>query len=232
MRDIRREGRTIFFVSHDMAALARLAKRVVLLVGGRIVSDGPAQEVVREYLSSGWRAGAERAWPFGSEAPGDEIARLRRVRVRGADGATASVVDIRQPVAVEITYDVLAEGHALAPVVEFYNEEGTELFSTHDTAAEWRRRPRARGRYTSAVHIPGNLLAEGSLIAHVSLVTHHPSTVLHAHERNVVAFQVVDSQAGDSARGDYLGPMPGVVRPLLHWTTDTEDATPAQRPNA
>ena len=219
MRDIRREGRTIFFVSHDMAALARLAKRVVLLVGGQIVSDGPAQEVVREYLSSGWRAGAERAWPVASEAPGDEIARLRRVRVRTEDGETTTAVDIRRAIGVEITYDVLEEGHALAPVVELYNEEGTELFSTHDTGAEWRRRPRPRGRYASTVWIPGNLLAEGSLLAHVSLMSHHPSTLLHAHAPDAVAFQIIDGQSGDSARGDYLGPMPGVVRPLLKWET-------------
>ena len=106
------------------------------------------------------------------------------------------------------------------PVVEFYNEEGTELFSTHDTTSEWRRLKRPRATYTSTVWIPGNLLAEGSLMGHVSVMSHFPSTILHAHERNAVAFQVVDSPAGDSARGDYVGPMPGVVRPLLRWTTD------------
>jgi lipopolysaccharide transport system ATP-binding protein len=50
-------------------------------------------------------------------------------------------------------------------------------------------------------------------------MSHHPSTVLHAHEPNAVAFQVIDSQSGDSARGDYVGPMPGVLRPLLKWET-------------
>ena len=219
MRDIRRQGRTIFFVSHDMAAITRLAKRVVLLEGGRVVSDGPAQQVVRDYLSSNWMAGAERAWDDAAAAPGNHVARLRRVRVRTEEGETTAAVDIRRAVGVEVTYDVLEEGHALSPVVELYNEEGTELFSTHDTGAEWRRRPRARGRYASTVWLPGNLLAEGSLIAHVSVMSHHPATVLHAHEPNAVAFQVIDSQSGDSARGDYVGPMPGVVRPLLRWET-------------
>jgi lipopolysaccharide transport system ATP-binding protein len=37
-----------------------------------------------------------------------------------------------------------------------------------------------------------------------------------------VAFQVIDSLDGDSARGDYAGPFPGVVRPLLQWTTSFE----------
>jgi lipopolysaccharide transport system ATP-binding protein len=30
---------------------------------------------------------------------------------------------------------------------------------------------------------------------------------------------VIDSLDGDSARGDYAGHMPGVIRPLLNWTT-------------
>jgi lipopolysaccharide transport system ATP-binding protein len=43
--------------------------------------------------------------------------------------------------------------------------------------------------------------------------------IIHFNEPDVVAFQVIDSLDGDSARGDYAGPMPGVVRPLLHWST-------------
>jgi lipopolysaccharide transport system ATP-binding protein len=220
LREIRRQGRTIFFVSHDMAAIARISKRVLLLQGGRIVSDGPAEQVVKHYLSSNWMAGAERVWADEKEAPGNDVARLRRVRVRAEDGENLLAADIRRPIGIEITYEVLEEGHVLAPVVELCNEEGTELFSTHDTSADWRRRARARGSYTSTVWIPGNLLAEGSLLANVSLMSHHPSTVLHAFQPNAVAFQVVDDQSGDSARGDYQGPLPGVMRPLLRWTTE------------
>jgi lipopolysaccharide transport system ATP-binding protein len=69
------------------------------------------------------------------------------------------------------------------------------------------------------VQIPGNLLAEGTLIAHVSIMSHFPSTILHARAKNAVAFQVLDEPGGVSARGDYVGPMPGVVRPLLEWDT-------------
>jgi lipopolysaccharide transport system ATP-binding protein len=48
-----------------------------------------------------------------------------------------------------------------------------------------------------------------------------PVTV-HYFERDAVAFQVIDSLDGNSARGDYAGPMPGVVRPLLKWSTTHE----------
>ncbi len=220
MHEIRQQGRTILFVSHDMAAITRLCKRVVLLENGKITLDGEPREVVKRYLSSSWKTGALREWKNQQDAPGDQVVRLRRVRVRAEDSTTVSVVDIHKPFAIELTYDVLEDGHALVPVIEFYNEEGTELFSTHDTSAEWRQRSRPRATYRSTVWIPGNLLAEGSLVGHVSIMSHFPATILHAHERNAIAFQVIDSPSDDSARGDYVGPMPGVVRPLLRWTTD------------
>jgi lipopolysaccharide transport system ATP-binding protein len=40
-----------------------------------------------------------------------------------------------------------------------------------------------------------------------------------------VAFQVIDSLDGDSARGDWAGRWTGVVRPALKWTTQY---TPAE----
>ncbi|HEX8557381.1 MAG TPA: ABC transporter ATP-binding protein [Pyrinomonadaceae bacterium] len=223
MNEVRRQGRTIFFVSHNLPAVTRLCKRAVLLEGGRLVAEGTPQEVVNRYLSSSWRAGAERAWEE-REAPGvgGAVVRLRAVRVLDERRAPAPAVDVRRPFGVEVTYDVLEDGHALTPVVELVNDEGTEVFSTHDTGAEWRRRARPRGRYTSAVRVPGNLLAEGTLVAHVSIMSHFPSTILHARAEGAVAFQVLDEPGGDSARGDYAGPLPGVVRPLLEWETRFE----------
>ncbi|HET9789214.1 MAG TPA: ABC transporter ATP-binding protein [Pyrinomonadaceae bacterium] len=222
MHEIRREGRTILFVSHNMQAITRLCKRAILLEAGQVVADGEPHAVVNRYLSSNWKAGAEREWPEAAEAPGDAIVRLRRVGIYDEHGKLTTVLDIHRPFRIEVTYDVNEAGHLLLPVVELCNEEGTEVFSTHDTSEVWRRQERLPGRYTSAVFVPGNLLAEGTLIAHISVMSHFPTTNLHIRETNAVAFQVVDSDEGKSARGDYVGPMPGVVRPLLEWTHQSE----------
>ena len=40
-----------------------------------------------------------------------------------------------------------------------------------------------------------------------------------ALQDQAVAFHVVDSMEGDGARGDWGGSMPGVIRPLLRWST-------------
>lgn len=222
MHSIRQRGHTIFFVSHNMPAVTRLCKRVILLEGGRVRADGEPHSVVNEYISSTRESGAAREWVDGAEAPGDSVVRLRSVRVCNERGETTAAIDVRRPLRIEVTYDVLDAGHVLLPTLELYNEHGTEVFSTHDTGEVWRRRERPIGRYISSVTIPGNLLAEGSLTAHVSVMSHFPATILHARETNAVAFQVIDSQQGDTARGDYLGPMPGVVRPLLQWDTRSE----------
>ena len=50
MRDLVREGRTLVFVSHDMAAVEALCRRVILLRDGGVASDGPARETVQAYL--------------------------------------------------------------------------------------------------------------------------------------------------------------------------------------
>lgn len=221
MHSIRQQGRTIFFVSHNMPAITRLCRRVLLLEDGQVAADGEAHEVVNRYLSGSWKTGAVKQWS-GETAPGDEVVRLRRVCVRDESGSTTAVVDIRRPFQIEIEYEVLDPGHVMLPVIELYNEEGTEVLTTHDTGEKWRRRERPLGIYSSALHVPGNLLAEGTLLAHVSIMSHFPSTKLHARESSAVAFQVVDTQEGDSARGDYVGPMPGVVRPLLAWDTRSE----------
>jgi lipopolysaccharide transport system ATP-binding protein len=50
MQDVIREGRTIFFVSHDSSAVQRLCGRALLIESGRLKDDGPAETVVKRYL--------------------------------------------------------------------------------------------------------------------------------------------------------------------------------------
>lgn len=220
MHEIRQDGRTILFVSHAMSAVTRLCQRVIQLEKGRIVNDGPAQEVVNAYVGASWQVTEESSWDDPAHAPGSGAVRLERVRVCTAEGRTAASIDIRLPLGIEVTYEVLQPGLILAPSVELFNDSGVHLFTTHDVASEWRRRPRPVGHYRSTVWVPGNCLAEGNFLAHVMVVSHIPATATHAEARNAVAFQVVDTLAGDSARGDYVGPIGGVVRPWLNWTTD------------
>jgi lipopolysaccharide transport system ATP-binding protein len=218
MQDVGKQGRTVLFVSHSMPAVTRLCPRAILLSDGRLVEDGPSHHVVGAYLHSGFGCRASREWPDPTTAPGDHIARLRAVRVRMTDGHVAETVDVRRTFAVELEFDVLKSGYVLIPHFTLVNEEGDCLFESFDLDPDWRRRERAVGRYLSSGWIPGNFLTEGTFFIGaycMSLVPH----VVQFREADAVAFQVTDSLDGDSARGDFVGDMLGVVRPMLKWTT-------------
>jgi lipopolysaccharide transport system ATP-binding protein len=49
MGDVAREGRTVLFVSHNMAAIIQLSERGILVDQGHIVSDGPVTQAVTAY---------------------------------------------------------------------------------------------------------------------------------------------------------------------------------------
>ena len=126
-------------------------------------------------------------------------------------------IDIRRPVDIEMEYIVLQPGHRLHPNLHFFNEEGVYLFVSGDLDPDWEG-PRPAGRYRSAARVPGNLLSEGALIVGAAISTLIPAFV-HVDVPDAVAFHVVDTMEGDSARGEYGEPIPGVVRPLLFWKT-------------
>jgi lipopolysaccharide transport system ATP-binding protein len=218
MQDVGQHGRTVLFVSHDMNAVARLCPRCLLLEDGRLVKDGPSHEVVSAYLHAGSNTTAAREWLDPLKAPSGNVARLRAVRVRNDAGRVTEAVDIRKPLTVEVNYEVLKPGFALMPFFNFYNDEGVHVFSANDLDTNWRRRKRPAGEYTSMARIPGNLLSEGTIVVDAGLET--ISQELQFYEADAVAFHVVDSLDGDSARGDWVGPMSGVVRPMLQWTTE------------
>jgi len=219
MQDVGQQGRTVLFVSHNMPSITRLCKRTILLDEGRVQLDGQSSQVVSMYLNSGLGTTAAREWTTDlAKAPGREIARLRAVRVIADSGQITDAVDIRQPVGVEMEYDVLKPGYMLLPNFEFYNEEGVHAFSTLDLDPNWRRRPRPVGRYVSTVWIPGNFLAEGTMFVNAGCETIDPR-IFQFWERDAVSFLVVDNWNSDSARGDYGGHLKGVVRPLLKWST-------------
>jgi lipopolysaccharide transport system ATP-binding protein len=127
-------------------------------------------------------------------------------------------MDIRLPIGLEMEYDVLQPGSVFMPYFRVWNQEGIELFGTIDVDPEWRNRPRPVGRYASTAWIPGNYLAEGTIFLMPCMRTLHPM-VRRFVNVDKIAFQVVDSMKGDSARGDSAGGIGGVVRPLLKWET-------------
>jgi lipopolysaccharide transport system ATP-binding protein len=219
IQDVGKAGHTVLLVSHNRSAITRLCPRTILLDAGLVIADGPSVDVVRTYLNSGIGLFAQRTWEDQRAAPGNETVRLASMRVLDDQGELAESIDIHRPVRVEIEYDVLKDGARLVSQLHFYNEEGICAFAASESGTEWIDRPRSKGRYRSAVVVPGNFLSEGSLLVHVVIQDAH-SVYVHVRQRDAVAFHVVDRADGKSVRGQFGGNLPGVVRPDLRWETE------------
>jgi lipopolysaccharide transport system ATP-binding protein len=178
--------------------------------------------VVRAYLDTGLGTTAAREWHESADSPGDEVVRLRAVRVLCED-IVSEQVDIRKPFEVEVEYRYSPENPAMHPGVAlyFFNEEGVLLFVSTEFSADYWKRPRRSGMTTARCRIPGNLLAEGQIFVGVDISTLQPKTT-HAVVHDVVAFHVVDTNEGGSVRAELVADWPGVIRPNLEWSIHDE----------
>ena len=226
MQELSGTGRTVLFVSHSMPSVLRLCPRVILLDGGHLTADGSGSHVVEEYMGRGGGA-AERQWLDASTAPGDDRVRLKSVRIVNDHGGPTPEVDIREPVFVEVDYWNLSHDPGFRPSahIHFVNAEGTYLFISSDANnMSWRGQPRQKGLVRTRCRVPGNFFAEGGVFITAAVASLEP-TVIHAIERDAVAFHVMDPSEGDGVRGEWVGDFPGVVRPMLEWQVTEEPAT-------
>ena len=107
----------------------------------------------------------------------------------------------------------------LFPNFLLVNEESVRVFTTIDVNTVWGERPRPAGYYTATAWIPGNLLADGTYYVRATMRT-PDRNYRPFNEGDVIAFNVIDSMEGGTARGSWVGVMTGVVRPKLEWNTD------------
>jgi lipopolysaccharide transport system ATP-binding protein len=219
MEDFSESGRTVLFVSHNMQTLAQLCDRTILLDQGRIERDGPSPEVVAYYLQTQQGTASVQVWPDLATAPGDDLVRLRSVRVI-QEGEVAPTVDVRRPIGIEIAFTVLRYGVPVFPKLKVLDRQGDLAFNALDTSPRWNA-PAEPGDYVATAWIPPNLLNEG--LAGVAVAVCSASVLkLHHHTGTSapLSFHVHDPGEGDSARGSYAGQFRGAVRPLLDWTVE------------
>ncbi|MEA3357257.1 MAG: ABC transporter ATP-binding protein [Patescibacteria group bacterium] len=225
MSEIQQTGRTILFVSHNMDVMQRLCSKAVLLHAGEVADSGPTSEVVQHYLSTHVRLSSYKEWQD-SEMPGSGTVSLKSARVYSKDDSPkTSLFDIKEPILIEFTYDILRNDTCVSPSFLLYDTSDTVVFmsgGTHDL--EWIEKPRKKGRYRSRCTIPGNFLAEGlfRIRAIINTMSIRSATrpVVHVDEVDALSFKVHDPIDGCSARAFHTGAYYGVVRPILSWETD------------
>ena len=210
MGEVSREGRTVLFVSHNMAAITHLCPRTLWLKGGRIQADGASTDVVSAYLSSGQGAGSAWRNPSSNRPSMDGAFRVGAARVLSEDSQPASVIEFRRPFKIEIEYEILRPLKDVAVVVRVINSIGEHLWTSWDTDPErWDSGLlRMPGRYVSVCTVPPHFLKPGPYRVDVGARSATPPYELH---ESVLAFEI--SEVGYTLHPGRLG----VVAPLLGW---------------
>jgi lipopolysaccharide transport system ATP-binding protein len=106
MQSVVREGRTVVFVSHNMAAVKSLCTRAVWLDRGHVVADGPVDMVVDRYLTNSSPAAHGGRIPADAMRVGSGEARFTAVGVSGDDGQTREEVYLGEPLRVDLDLEV------------------------------------------------------------------------------------------------------------------------------
>jgi len=209
------EGRTILFVSHNMAAVQQLCQRVLLLQDGQIHYDGGPREGIHRYL--GARREAPSRVVFAPDA--SQGAALLEATVLSPTGGSGQQVESGEPCALQLRYVVRQWQPGLYVCVAVENEWGTVVLWSSDVAdsAELDR-PRAAGTYSAIVRIPGELVP-GAYTCSAAICVAGRDTTLDFRPR-AVAFEV------RARRDDLLGRF-GIDHPALtaipvRWSTEFE----------
>lgn len=219
LSDVAGAGRTVLFISHNMTAVQSLCKRVVWLSKGVIAEEAEANTVVAKYLREGAAVSVERVWDEMDSAPGNDKVRLRRARMRPADGTSPQDVSIQTPILLEFEFWNLEPNARLSLSLHVYNEQGVVAFATVPLREPlWHGRPFPVGLFRSVCHIPGGLLNDGVHRVLLLLVRDEAEVVFSFED--AVVFDVADSI---ERRGDWHGKWPGAVRPDLVWETERVD---------
>lgn len=220
MSEVSSQGRTVLFVSHNLSSIQQLCTRAVLLHQGKVLMDGAVPDVTLTYLRLGLEQEGERVWQP-ADAPSDSVVRLRKVRVRDGQGDVSTAFTVRDPVFLELEYDVQEEC-PLDAYVFVANEVGVTVFvSLDNNASPWSEVARPRGTYRSTCQIPCDFLNAGQYSISFYLSQNIDKAVMHAEAQDALWFAVSDSSDPAGVRGNYRLEWPrSALRPRLDWTVE------------
>jgi lipopolysaccharide transport system ATP-binding protein len=220
MQDVsQHEGRTIIFVSHSMPMIASLCKRGIVMKNGRMIFDGPAAAAVHHYQSAGQETTGYLEYSDDEKKPGDHLAELLQARVEDMDSNVKSELDIGKGFKVIVRY-IIKERTVLAPIpnFHFYDQFGQYVFVSAPMTDK--TSPGIPGEYQAECFVPPNYFNVGYFSIGIGLTFHHAGIHVSFFERDGLNITLTEDMNASFARtSNYVGEIPGVVRPMLHWTT-------------
>lgn len=212
MGEVAKEGRTVLFVSHNMAAIKSLCGYAILLDEGRVCHQGDVLQTVLSYLGSRRMDPPLKYIP--PEAHVGGISKIRLLRVELINAVSGSFALLwKQPMELRLELEVLEPVEDSCFGLGVVTADGIPVFTVHhnDSGAEpWTLAP---GHYRIQVLLENNLRAGTyclSIGAH-ELVAKTP--LFYVPE--AIQFEVLDVH--DNSSMNYISHNSGLVNATSQW---------------
>lgn len=209
MQDISKgEGRTVLFVSHNMAAVKSLCKTGIVLENGILTFKGTSEECVGYYLNdSGTHTSNLKHY---NENYSKELFTLHSIGVKNQSKSfdDTLVENLAIELIVSIDFKIIPDNYHIT--YHLYNELGEALFSFYDFQGDAKLK---MGTNQLICTIPANFFQSGNYSLALFIVKDKRTAVFV--ERDIFGFTVVD---GERELGVYMGREPGYIRPQFKWS--------------
>jgi len=197
------QGRTVLFVSHNMAAVKSLCNRGIVLEQGKVKFIGEMDEVLNVYNSESANAVSNVKWNL-EKAPGNSNAKITSIKLK----SKADFFYIEKDIELEVEYVNLSDDHVVNISVSIFDNNDVYVLSSPNL----NRIPLKKGKYTSVCTIPKDLLNSGKYFFTILLVGNNFEIITQLDK-----IVVMDVQEEGTRRGNYFGKWNGIVRPYLKW---------------
>ena len=208
MEEIGKSGRTVLFVSHNLRAIRTLCPRSLILKAGRVLADGPTEEVLQTYSDSSSAPEGSRSWD-----PQDPDFRLLSATLLTPGGQTGREFAFLDPIVVELRYSVLRE-KPYRVKVGINSADDIQIFVSAEFEGRAALESKRPGEYVSRCVIPGHLLNEGryTIDVHVDVSFER----VFADERRALDFTVMATEEMVRFRDRPYG----LIVHRVTWTTE------------
>jgi lipopolysaccharide transport system ATP-binding protein len=212
MGEVSRSGRTVLFVSHNMAAVRSLCDRCILLEKGRVRLDTDSASVIGAYLQRDTLAQSAVRFAAG-EGPGDEHLRLISMELQQDGAAPGAQVRSSLPLEIVMRFSVERPSPKLQVGFELLSGDGTQVLQSFHTD-ESGERALPRGAHELRCELQPGLLNEGAFIIYPAAALYYESWILRRPHGAELRFDVMlDHPQSDM----WYAAREGVLAPALTW---------------
>jgi lipopolysaccharide transport system ATP-binding protein len=213
MEDVGKEGRTVLFVSHNMATVTALCQRGILLVNGQISLDADAELVTSKYLTSGSKKIGEVLLRPASES---QRFWFKKISLIDAKNYISFTFDVREPIKICLEYEAIQIIKGLEISFNVFNSLGIVIFTvdrSHSLSSEI-----TVGSYLAEIEIPRLFLSPDSYT--IDIAAHIPNVEFVCLHQSIISFEIEET---GSHMAKFKGQNIGVVIVDLSWKESTEN---------